>query len=47
MSKDSYTLKYVKLSDEEVEELIMARLREIRKLLEEIVKELKEAGGLV
>ncbi len=46
MSNDSRTLKYVKLTDEEVEELIMARLKEIRKLLEEIVKELKEAGGL-
>jgi uncharacterized protein YutE (UPF0331/DUF86 family) len=41
----SQALKYVDLSDEEVEQLILQRLREIRKLLEEIREILRKAGG--
>ena len=41
----SRELKYVDLSDEEVEQLILQRLREIRKLLEEIREILRKAGG--
>jgi hypothetical protein len=41
----SRELKYVGLSDEEVEQLILQRLREIRKLLEEIRDILRKAGG--
>jgi len=41
----SRELKYVDLSDEEVEQLILQRLREIRKLLEEIREILRRAGG--
>jgi predicted nuclease of predicted toxin-antitoxin system len=41
----SRELKYVDLSDEEVEQLILQRLREIRKLLEEIRDILRKAGG--
>jgi predicted nuclease of predicted toxin-antitoxin system len=41
----SQALKYVDLSDEEVEQLILQRLREIRKLLEEIRDILRKAGG--
>jgi len=39
-------LKYIKLSDEEVEELIQRRLKEMKELLKEILKILKEAGGV-
>jgi uncharacterized protein YutE (UPF0331/DUF86 family) len=42
----SRELKYADLSDEEVEQLILQRLREIRKLLEEIRDILRKAGGL-
>jgi len=38
-------LKYTDLSDSEVEELIMKRLREMKELLKEIRDILKEAGG--
>ncbi|GEM_PF-373892 len=38
-------LKYADLSDSEVEELIMKRLREMKELLKEIRDILKEAGG--
>jgi uncharacterized protein YutE (UPF0331/DUF86 family) len=41
----SRELKYADLSDEEVEQLILQRLREIRKLLEEIRDILRKAGG--
>jgi len=41
----SRELKYAELSDEEIEQLILQRLREIRKLLEEIREILKRAGG--
>ena len=37
-------LKYEKLSDEEVEELIRERLEEMKKLLREILEILKEAS---
>ncbi len=37
-------LKYLELSDEEVEEMILRRLREIRRLLEEIRDVLRRAG---
>ncbi len=39
-------LKYINLSDEEIEELIMARVREMKELLREIRDLLKMAGGL-
>lgn len=38
-------LKYAGLSDEEVEQLIIQRLRDIRKLLEEIREILKRASA--
>jgi hypothetical protein len=41
----SRELKYADLSDEEVEQLILQRLREIRMLLEEIRDILRKAGG--
>ncbi|MGB9709272.1 MAG: hypothetical protein ACP5II_03595 [Infirmifilum sp.] len=37
-------LKYVELSDEEVEELVLKRLKEIRELLEEIKRIFEKAG---
>ena len=37
--------KYSKLSDEEVEELLMRRLREIKELLKEIKELLKKVSG--
>lgn len=39
-------LRYSELSDEEVEELLLKRLREIKELLREILRELRVAGGL-
>jgi len=42
---DERKLKYADLSDSEVEELIMKRLREMKELLREIRDLLKEAGG--
>jgi len=41
----SRELKYADLSDEEVEQLILQRLKEIRKLLEEMREILRRAGG--
>jgi len=38
-------LKYKDLSDDEVEELLSKRLKEIKELLREILDLLKEAGG--
>lgn len=38
-------LKYVELSDEEVEQLILQRLREIKELLREVRDVLKKASG--
>lgn len=43
---ESKPLKYLDLSDEEIEELILKRLKEIKYLLQEILKVLKEAGGV-
>jgi len=44
--KRNEELKYLNLSDEEVEELIQKRLKEMKKLLKEILEILKEAGGV-
>jgi uncharacterized protein YutE (UPF0331/DUF86 family) len=41
----SRELKYADLSDEEVEQLILKRLKEVKKLLEEIRDILKRVGG--
>lgn len=38
-------LKYKDLSDDEVEELLSKRLKQIKELLREILDLLKEAGG--
>ncbi|MCD6563743.1 MAG: hypothetical protein J7K23_07525 [Thermoproteales archaeon] len=38
-------LKYANLSDEEVEELLLKRLREMKELLREIRDLLKSIGG--
>lgn len=38
-------LKYVDLSDEEVEELLLRRLREMKALLREIRDLLRQIGG--
>lgn len=38
-------LKYADLSDEEVEELLLRRLREMRELLREVRDLLKQIGG--
>ena len=38
-------LKYLEASDEEVEEKLLARLREMKQLLKEIRDLLREAGG--
>lgn len=38
-------LKYKDLSDDEIEELLSKRLKEIKELLKEILELLKEAGG--
>jgi len=40
----SEKLKYADLKDEEVEKLLMKRLKEMRELLKEILSILKEAG---
>ncbi|WP_263971738.1 hypothetical protein [Infirmifilum lucidum] len=37
-------LKYVELSDEEVEEMVLKRLKEVKALLEEIKAIFKQAG---
>jgi len=37
-------LKYAEVSDEEVEEMLLKRLKEIRSLLEEIKTIFKQAG---
>lgn len=46
MEKRSEDLKYLNLSDEEIEELIQKRLKEMKRLLKEILEILKEAGGV-
>jgi len=38
-------LKYADLSDEEVEELLLKRLREMKELLREVRDLLKQIGG--
>lgn len=38
-------LKYLEASDEEVEEKLLAQLREMKQLLKEIRDLLREAGG--
>ena len=38
-------LKYADLSDEEVEELLLRRLREMKELLREVRDLLKQIGG--
>ncbi len=38
-------LKYINLSDEEVEELLLKRLKEMKELLREIRDLLKSIGG--
>jgi len=40
----SEKLKYADLKDEEVEKLLMKRLKEMKELLKEILSILKEAG---
>ncbi len=39
-------LKYASLPDEEVEELLLARIREVKRLLREILDLLRAMGGM-
>ena len=45
-SKERQKLKYLNLSDDEVDELILRKLKEINSILKEILRIFKEAGGV-